>query len=146
MSEMPGLALPSFYSYYKSPVKMVETADGGISVWRLSNKNGGWEPANDLAEEILFAVGGEISSLSREDFVQWVEYDRARHLHGDGPIIALYETINAIENLAEAEQRDLTAKEAALIEGIRRRTFKMFEEELRRAGDPGADPSLADSA
>ncbi|WP_240944603.1 hypothetical protein [Micromonospora thermarum] len=123
---------------------MVETTDGGVAAWRLSKKTGGWEPANDLIDEILFAVGGEISMLGREDFVQWVEYDRAHYLRGEGPVFALYETIKAIEDLADSERRDLTAKEVALIEGIRRRTFVMFEEELRQAGDLAADPTLID--
>ncbi|MEU5722565.1 hypothetical protein [Micromonospora sp. NPDC047738] len=39
-----------------------------------------------------------------------------------------------------------TAEEAALIKGIRRRTFVMFEEQLQRAGDPGADPTIATTA
>ena len=39
--------------------------------------------------------------------------------------------------------RHLTPKEQALIRGIRQRTFVMFEEQLRAAGDPGADPDIA---
>ncbi|MEU4639151.1 hypothetical protein [Micromonospora sp. NPDC023814] len=143
---MPGLVLPAYFSYYKSPVKMVGTPDGGIRAWRLSHATGGWEPADDLIEEILFAVGGEISSLTVDSFVEWTEHDRGRYLRGEGPVFALYETIRAIVESAQAEGRQLTTKELALVRGIRRRTFVMFEEELQRAGDPAADPSLAEQS
>ncbi|WP_436689345.1 hypothetical protein [Micromonospora sp. URMC 106] len=144
MTEMPGLVLPAYFSYYKSPVKLVDTPDGGIKAWRLSHDTGGWEPADDLIEEILFAVGGEISSLTVDSFIDWTEHDRGRYLRGEGPVFALYETVKAIVENAKAERRQLTTKELALVRGIRRKTFVMFEEELQRAGDPAADPSLAE--
>ncbi|MEV1332868.1 hypothetical protein AB0J20_25220 [Micromonospora costi] len=143
MSEMPGLVLPAYFSYYKAPVKLVGTSDGRVRAWRLSKKTGGWEAADQLVEEILFAVGGEISRLTPDRFIQWTEHDRSRYLRGDGPVFALYETVRAIEEVATEERRPLTAEERALVHGIRRRTFVMFEEQLQRAGDPGADPSIA---
>ncbi|MBM0225349.1 MULTISPECIES: hypothetical protein [Micromonospora] len=145
MSDEPGLALPAYFSYYRSPVKMVATAEGGLTAWRLSIDTGGWEPVTHLADEILFAIGGEVSVLTADQFVQRTEHDRGRYLEGEGPVFALYETVQAIEDSAAAERRHLTAREQALISGIRRRTFVMFEEELQRAGDPGADPTIADS-
>ncbi|WP_431904005.1 hypothetical protein [Micromonospora carbonacea] len=143
MTQIPGLVLPAYFSYYKSPVKMVDSGDGGIKAWRLSVETGGWEPADDLVEEILLAVGGEISSLTPEAFVQWTEHDRGYYLQGEGAVFALYGTVRAIEDVAAAERRRLTAEERALVQGIRRRTFVMFEEQLQREGDPGADPTIA---
>ena len=143
MSQTPGLVLPAYFSYYRSPVKMVPTSDGGLMAWRLSIDTGGWEPAIDLVDEILFAVGGEISRLTTDQFVQRTEHARGRYLEGEGPVFALYETVKAIEDAADAERRRLTPHEQALISGIRRKTFVMFEEELLRAGDPGADPTIA---
>ena len=128
---MPDLELPAYFSYYKSPVKMVSTPDGGLVAWRLSIDTGGWEPATDLVDEILFAVGGEISVLTVDQFVQRTEYRRGRY------------TVKAIADAADAERRRLTIEEAALIKGIHRRTFVMFEEQLQQAGDPGADPTIA---
>lgn len=143
MTAMPGLSLPAYFSYYQSPVKMVPSPDGGLMAWRLSIDSGGWEPATHLVDEILFAIGGEISVLTADEFVQWTEHDRGRYLQGEGPIFALYETVKAIEDAADAERRRLTPQEQALISGIRRKTFVLFEEELQRAGDPAADPSIA---
>ena len=139
---MPGLVLPAYFSYYKSPVKMEAAPDGGIRAWRLSHETGGWQPADDLIEEILFAVGGEISPLTVQSFVQWTEQDRGRYLKGEGPVFALYETVHAIVQGAQAEGRRLSDRELAMVRGIRRRTFVLFETQLMEAGDPAADPSL----
>ncbi|RAO26664.1 hypothetical protein PSN13_06693 [Micromonospora saelicesensis] len=138
-----GLLLPSYYLYYQSPVKIVETLDGGARVWRVSIDTGGWHEKNDIFTEITLGVGGDIFRRSPEDFVQEVERFRAHYLEGEGPIFALYETVQAVRDVANAEDRHLTPKEQALIRGIRQRTFVMFEEQLRAAGDPGADPDIA---
>ncbi|TWJ23876.1 hypothetical protein [Micromonospora endolithica] len=142
MSDDRALTLPKFFSYYKNPVKLVSAAGGEIRAWRLCRTTGGWESADDLIDEILLAVGGEVSSLSREDFVQWVEHDRAEHVQGEGSVFALYETIGAILDVAEGQRRGLTSMEQALVVGLRRKTFVMFEEALLAAGDTAADPSL----
>ncbi|MFG3642377.1 hypothetical protein ACGF3C_19150 [Micromonospora sp. NPDC047762] len=142
MTEMPGLVLPSYYLYYQSPVKIVETPDGGARVWRLSIDSGGWHEKNDIFAEVTLGVGGDIFRRTAEDFVQEVEAFRAHYLKGEGPIFALYETVRSIELLADAEARHETPKEQALIRGIRQRTFVMFEEQLHEAGDPGADPDI----
>ncbi|RKN23570.1 hypothetical protein D7147_00450 [Micromonospora musae] len=143
MTDFPGLVLPSYHIYYASPVKIVATPEGGARVWRVSIDTGGWVEQNRLFEEILLAVGGEIFTRTAEQFVQEVEAYRAHYLTGEGPVFALYDTISAIRSTAEEQGRRLTTEETALIKGVRRRTFVMFEEELQRAGDPGADPSLA---
>ncbi|MBM7492612.1 hypothetical protein JOD64_003834 [Micromonospora luteifusca] len=143
MTDKPGLALPAYYLYYQSPVKIVETADGGARVWRVSVDSGGWHEKNDIFVEVTLGVGGDIFRRTAEDFVQEVEAFRAYHLKGDGPIFALYDAVRAIEELADAETRHETPSEQAIIRGIRRRTFVMFEEQLRAAGDPGADPDIA---
>ncbi|WP_327032788.1 hypothetical protein [Micromonospora ureilytica] len=138
--------LPSYYLYYQSPVKIVETPDGGARVWRVAIDTGAWQEKNDLFSEIVFDVGGDVFRRTAEDFVQEVEAFRAHYLKGEGPIFVLYETVRSIELLADAEARHETPKEQALIRGIRQRTFVMFEEQLRAAGDPGADPDIARAA
>lgn len=143
MSQPQGLELPAFFSYYESPVKLVATPDGGLSAWRLARDTGGWLPANDLVDKILFVGGDDVDELTRDEFVQRTEHNRGWYLRGEGPIFALYETAKAIEDAADAQRRQLTIEEQALIKGIRRRTFVMFEEQLQRAGDPGADPTIA---
>ncbi|MFU8849672.1 hypothetical protein ACNAW0_01560 [Micromonospora sp. SL1-18] len=126
-------------------MKLVATADGGVAGWRLSRDTGGWRPANNLIDKVIFVGGDEIDEITREEFIQRTEHDRGRYLRGEGPVFALYETVRAIEETLGQERRYPTPHEQALIKGIRRRTFVMFEEQLQRAGDPGADPSIATS-
>ncbi|MBQ1044649.1 hypothetical protein KBX35_12775 [Micromonospora sp. C32] len=141
-----GLVLPRYYDYYDNPVKFVPTSDGGLAAWRLNRSTGGWRPANNIVDEILFAREQEIFVLKADRFVQRVEEERGLSLSGEGPIFALYETVRALAAPAIAERRPFTAEEAALIKGIRRRTFVMFEEQLQQAGDPAADPTIATTA
>lgn len=143
MSRVRGLVLPKFFSYYDSPLKLVKTEDGGVAAWRLARDTGGWRSANNLIDKVLFVGGDEIMEITRDDFVQMTEHDRGRYLRGDDPVFALYETVRAIEETLARERRYPTVQEQALMKGIRRKTFVMFEEELQRAGDPGADPTIA---
>ncbi|MEO3780317.1 hypothetical protein ABGB16_26575 [Micromonospora sp. B11E3] len=126
-------------------MKLVETADGGVAAWRLSKESGGWLPVNNLIDTLLFPQGGDVDQLTRDEFIQTVEHDRGYYLSGEGPIFALYETIKAIADLQMRERRYPSPEEDALVKGLRRRTFVMFEEELQQAGDPGADPTIASS-
>lgn len=145
MNQTPGLVLPSYYTYHTRPVKLTETAEGGMSAWALDWETGGWARATQLIDEILFAAGGDVFKVRPDDFVDAVEFERGRRLSGDAPVFALYETINAILAGAREENRPTTLEEKALIRGLRRKTYRMFEEELRRRGDPAADPDLLES-
>ncbi|GAB3381522.1 hypothetical protein GCM10027452_34980 [Micromonospora halotolerans] len=138
-----GLVLPKFFNYYDSPLKLVETPEGGVAAWRLSKDTGGWNRANNLIDRVLFVGGDEVNQISRDEFVQLTEHDRGYYLRGEGAVFALYETVRAIEETLGRERRYPTVEEQALIRGIRRRTFVMFEEQLQQAGDPGADPTIA---
>ena len=146
MRRLAGLRLPKFFNHYDSPVKLVATPDGGVAGWRLSKDSGGWREANNLIDKVLFVGGDEITEISREEFVQLTELERSLYLSGDGPIFALYETVRAIEETLREERRYPTPQEQALIRGVRRRTFVMFEEQLQQAGDPAADPTIAATA
>ncbi|MDG4802788.1 hypothetical protein [Micromonospora sp. WMMD980] len=97
-------------------------------------------------DKVLFAGGDDVHQIGRDEFVWYVEQERGRNLHGEGPIFALYETVRALEDTIREERRYPTPQEQALVRGIRRRTFVMFEEQLQRAGDPGADPTVASAA
>ncbi|SCL52191.1 hypothetical protein [Micromonospora peucetia] len=141
ISRPPGV-LPAFFSYYETPVKLVTDEAGHVIGWQLSRETGGWKRADNLVRKILLVGGDEIEELSRDEFIEYTEHDRGRYLRGAGPIFALYETVGAIVEQADLERRPLTPHESALVMGIRRKTFVMFEEQLQRAGDPAADPSL----
>jgi hypothetical protein len=142
-----GLRFPAYHTHLGRPVKLLPSPDGGLAMWDYDEETGGWEPANHLVDEVLFAVGGEVSGpMSKDRFIQKVEAERALYVEGEGPIFALYETVRAIEDASDEEGRDLTPTEAALVAGLRRKTYAMFEAELVRRGDPGADVEAAREA
>jgi hypothetical protein len=142
-----GLTLPAYHTYLGRPVKLLATPDGGLAMWDFDEETGGWEQANHLVDEVLFAVGGEVSGpMSKDRFIQKVEAERALYVEGEGPVFALYETITAIRDAADKDERELTPTELAMIAGLRRKTYAMFEAELVRRGDPGADVEAAREA
>ncbi|WP_229372538.1 hypothetical protein [Umezawaea beigongshangensis] len=119
---------------------MIKTnADGERTGYRLKLDTGEFEPNNRPIPEILGATStSEISSLNEEEFV-WTTEEIRGELRGDGPVFALYETIDAMYEQKEREGRKaFTPEERALIRSIRRRTFRMWEEEAARraAGEP----------
>ncbi|MBQ1044650.1 hypothetical protein KBX35_12770 [Micromonospora sp. C32] len=144
MATVDGVELPAYFEHYDTPVKLVATPDGGYGAWKLDRSTGGWRPADDLVDDVIGGIGGDIYVRSADAFVQHVEQLRGRYLRGEGEIFALYDRVRAINERAAAEKRNYTADEAALVSGIRRQTFAMFEEQLQRAGDPGADPGILD--
>jgi hypothetical protein len=137
MARLQGL--PAYFEYYTRPVKFLATPDGGMAAWKLSWDTGGWEPADELVDEIIGAVGGEISPINKDRFVDLTERNRAELLQGEGPVFALYETVNGLLADARERRRPLSDEEKALVKGVRRRTYAMFEAELARRGDPAAD-------
>ncbi|SCF42347.1 hypothetical protein GA0074696_5660 [Micromonospora purpureochromogenes] len=145
MRRAEGLELPAFFNYYDTPVKVVGTPDGGMLAWKLVRETGGWQSADRLIDKILLVGGDGVEALSRSEFIELTEYERGRYLRGSGPVFALYETVSAITDALARERRYPTPEETALIRGIHQKTFVMFEEELQRAGEEGADPLLTDS-
>ena len=142
--QMPGPSkLPQYFRYYDRPVKILDGGDGGLIAWAVDQDTGAWVDANELIFEILFATSGEdVYRLSRSQFISAVERYRGERLRGEEAIFALYDTVNALVDTVTQEGRQYTPEETALIAGIRRRTYKTFEVELRRKGNPAADPEL----
>ncbi|MFI6029151.1 hypothetical protein [Amycolatopsis magusensis] len=129
---------PSYFLYFGRTFVIESTPDGGLAGSLLNWDTGEFEPAHEPIQKVLFATSdSDISALSRERFVQRTERIR-QELTGDGPIFALYETIDSIHAQAKAENRRITDEELDLISSIQRRTFAMWEDELARraAGEP----------
>lgn len=132
-----GESYPRYYLYEGRPVAFVATPGGGLSVWALSGRTGEFELNRSYVDKIWFGTTADIDTVSRQEFVQRVEEYRGRRLHGEGPVYALYETINALEDASRAEARALTPDEKALVHSLRLRTHELFEAELRARGRPG---------
>lgn len=130
---------PGYFTYYAQTYRVDSTPDGGLTGYLLNTRTGEFDEDPSHVREVLWAMASsDISKVSEEKFVQETELARAYELKGTGPIFALYETIDGLYDQAERENRRLTPQESALIKALRKRTFKMWEDELARraAGQP----------
>ena len=130
--------MPQYYKYYNRTYKLDRLPNGNIAGFMLNLATGAFEENNDHIFEVQWENAADIHTLTEDRFVQETEIERKHYLRGDGPIFALYETIQSIIDQARAENRPLGAEERALIVSLRRRTFQMWEEEFARraAGEP----------
>ena len=116
---------PEYYIDGLLPVKFVPTADGGVAILKMSWDTGAFEHAPELQRYIYHATG-DVRAVSEEQFLQHVEAMRARRLSGDGPVYALYQVMNGIEDVAREEGRELTADEERLLAQLRRESAALF--------------------
>jgi hypothetical protein len=125
---------PMFYKYYAQPYRVDSTPDGGLTGTILNLRTGFFEEDNNHIREVIWSTTeSDIGGPFDEDrFVQETEIERSQYLTGDGPIFALYETVAGIDDVATREQRRRTKQETALITALRKRTFKMWEDEAAR--------------
>ncbi len=130
----------SYFLYHTWPFKIEDDAEGNPVGYLLDVRTGQFDRDDRPIPEVLSASPtGDHTSVDRERFIWRTEEERALHLTGDGPVFALYETIDAIyEQKAREGRKRLTAEELALVRSLRRRTFGMWEEEAARraAGEP----------
>jgi hypothetical protein len=130
---------PSFYKYFGKTYRVDSTPDGGLTGYLLNTRTGEFDEKPEHVQEVIWAMASsDISKVPEERFVQETERARAYELKGAGPIFALYETIDGLYDQAERENRRLEPQESALIKALRKRTYKMWEDELARraAGQP----------
>ncbi len=137
-----ALQTPRFYKYYAQTYRIDSTPDGGLKGTILNLRTGFFEQDQD-SSHILELIWSTTESnirgpFSEEKFIRETEVQRNHYLTGDGPIFALYETINGIDGTATREGRSRTQQETALVHALQTRTFKMWEDEAARiaAGEP----------
>ncbi len=132
--------MPSLFFRYYAKTYRIDRTPGGRQRGTILDLTTGLfvEDTENLGEVLGATTTSHIAGLSEERFVQVSEAARNRYLVGDGPIFALYETVNGIDALAVKEGRSRTPDETALIKALYKRTFKLWEEEAARraAGEP----------
>ncbi|KFU75559.1 hypothetical protein SAMN04489729_4987 [Amycolatopsis lurida] len=130
---------PAYFTYYAQTYRVDATPDGGLTGYLLNLRTGEFEEDPSHVREVLRAMASsDISKVPEQTFVQETEFARARYLKGEGAVFALYDTIDGLYDQARRENRDMRPQEVALIQSLRKRTFKMWEDELARraAGEP----------
>ncbi|WP_328701584.1 hypothetical protein [Amycolatopsis pittospori] len=142
MTENPLAAeLPMFFRYYGLTYRVDGTPDGGLTGHLLNLRTGRIEEDASHIQEVLFAMGEDITVLDEARYVELTEIKRSRALRGEGPIFALYDAVQAVYDKAKEESRRLEPEEHALIRTMRARTFGLWEQEFARR-DAGEAPTF----
>ena len=131
---------PRFYKYYAQTYRIDTAPNGGLVGTLLDLTTGFFVQDSSHIREVMRAMTDTNirGPFNEEKFIQETEFERSYYLTGDGPIFALYDTIKGIDDVVRREERRRTPQEVALIEALRKRTFKMWEDEAARiaAGEP----------
>ena len=134
-----NLQTPAYFQHYGTPYKLVRPPEGGLAGYLLDPATGRFVEDNDKIDDVLWAREGEIGAVPEEDFIRRTEEFRREYLRGDGPIFALYETIDAMHSVAKEEGHAKISREQGRLKmALYLRTFKMWEDEFARrdAGEP----------
>jgi hypothetical protein len=126
---------PMFYRYYAQPYRVDSTPDGGLTATILDLDTGLFtEDPSHIREVIWSTTESNIRGpFDETQFIQETERARNAYLTGEGPIFALYETVQGIHDQArKRESQRLEPQESALVQSIYKRTFKMWEDEASR--------------
>ncbi|SMC89997.1 hypothetical protein [Kibdelosporangium aridum] len=127
------IPVPSYYKYFNKTYKITEDAEGNLYGHVLNLRTGEFDLATNLIRRVLYDVHADIDEIDEAEFIDATERERARYLVGDGPIFALYDTIQGIIDQAEREGRNrLEPHENALVTQLRKQTFTMWEDEFTR--------------
>jgi hypothetical protein len=120
--------LPRYYIVGIRPIKFVPGPGGSLVVLKMNWDTGAFENGIEYYERALFGRD-DAERVTEDEFIQHTEAWRARHLKPAGPVGALYTTLNALEDTAAGQGRELTAEERALLAELRRETYRLFEAE-----------------
>ncbi|RSM69836.1 hypothetical protein DMH04_45655 [Kibdelosporangium aridum] len=127
------IPVPSYYKFFNRTYKITREAKGDLIGHELNLRTAEFDLATHQIDRILFDVHADIDRVNEAEFIDATEVERATYLRGDGPIFALYDTINGIIDQMEREgRRRLEPHERALVTQLRKQTFAMWEEEFAR--------------
>jgi hypothetical protein len=130
MSSKKKWEYPIYLEFLNRPIKIVLTEKGTEAIFKFDETTGGWLPGDDFWTEVR--LGREIRQVTEEEFIQLVEKKRCLFLKGEGTVCTLYELINAMQDAAKEKGRELTDTEKAIIAGLRRETYTLFEQALEK--------------
>lgn len=137
-----GMELPQYHIVCTRPVKIVRIENGSPEMLKFDWDTGGYVNGDNLWADVFLSHGGDVERVTEAEFIQYVEGLRAHRIEGEGTVFTLYEVINAMEDTAKEEGRRLTEKERAIIAGLRRKTYALFEKML--AAKEAQEPASSD--
>ncbi|PWW63479.1 hypothetical protein [Actinokineospora spheciospongiae] len=121
------------FRYWQTPYRVERGEDGVEHGYLLNRDTGRFDTADDLVFEVVGATTtSHITTVPVEQYV-WECEELRQQLSGEGPVFALYDTIEAIYANARSEGRKrLDPAERALVTSLRQRTHGLWEDDERR--------------
>ncbi|CAM3649791.1 hypothetical protein KIPE111705_18820 [Kibdelosporangium persicum] len=129
---MTGIETPQYLRVHAQTYRIDRGEDGNVHGYLLNLSTGDFDQDDSLIAEVMLDMGGDVHVLDENRFIDETEIARANHLVGDGPIFAVYQTIDGLYDQAAAEGRGVGDQELALITALRRRTFALWAEDFAR--------------
>ncbi|MEV5296421.1 toxin glutamine deamidase domain-containing protein [Amycolatopsis methanolica] len=135
VEEAAEVPTPQYFKCFNKTYKVDRDGDGNLTGFLLNVRTGQFEENSTHLEKVLQdELPSNFRSLTEAEFIAETERERAFYLRGEGPLFALYATVDGMRKQAKEEGRALTAQEESFIESVQRRTFGMWE--ARPAGFP----------
>ncbi|WP_018680284.1 hypothetical protein [Actinokineospora enzanensis] len=128
-------AVPAYWKLGGTTFVLEADRAGNWAGHWLNWRTGRFDRRDDRITDVLLATAEpDIAALDADEFVWETESVRSE-LRGDGEVFALYDTIDAM--LDQAGPAGLGPMETLLIQGLRARTFELWQIDARRApGEP----------
>ncbi|MFJ8812813.1 hypothetical protein [Amycolatopsis thermoflava] len=128
VEEAAEVPTPQYFKCFNKTYKVDRDGDGNLTGFLLNVRTGQFEENSTHLEKVLQdELPSNFRSLTEAEFIAETERERAFYLRGEGPLFALYATVDGMRKQAKEEGRALTAQEESFIESVQRRTFGMWE-------------------
>jgi hypothetical protein len=126
----------SYVIFGMLPVKEEPVVGGGVKVLKLNWETLAFERGYEYGSRMTYDTGGDVEHVTKDQFIEHVEAIRAENYSKNDELGALYKTMNAIENAAKEQNRQLTGGEKAKLTALRHKTYAMFAEKYPEPGGP----------
>ncbi|WP_020416207.1 toxin glutamine deamidase domain-containing protein [Amycolatopsis sp. ATCC 39116] len=128
VEEAVEVPTPQYFKCFNKTYRVDRDGDGNLTGFLLNVRTGQFEENSTHLEKVLQdELPSNFRSLTEAEFIAETERERAFYLRGEGPLFALYATVDGMRKQAKEEGRALTAQEESFIESVQRRTFGMWE-------------------
>ncbi|UQS21714.1 hypothetical protein L1857_02180 [Amycolatopsis thermalba] len=135
VEDVAEIPTPQYFKCFNKTYKVDRDGDGNLTGFLLNVRTGQFEENSAHLEKVLQdELPSNFRALTESEFIAETERERAFYLRGEGPVFALYATVDGMRKQAKEEGRSLTAQEESFIASVQRRTFGMWE--AQQAGFP----------
>ena len=128
VEDVAEVPTPQYFKCFNKTYKVDRDGEGNLTGFLLNVRTGEFDENSAHLEKVLQnELPSNFRSLTEAEFVTETERERAFYLRGEGPVFALYATVEGMRRQAKEEGRALTVQEESFLASVQRRTFGMWE-------------------